>query len=284
VEVINLHSALQNFKIVQFSDLHFSGEMRENFLKKLLRKILNLKPDIIVFTGDFLCYSRLEKPDVLKKFLNSLYAPFGCFAIFGNHDYENFVSVNSYGEYDVINPTSSTITMGFKRLFSKLTLTKIVTEKAKNTNTHKDLLNLLKETPFQVLDNQTVLLPIKDEFLNITGLGEYSLGKCLPEIAFKNYNSKYPGIVLAHNPDSLSLLKNYPGNIILSGHTHGGQINVMPFRKKFTALENEQLLRGFLNVENKNIYVNRGIGSVMPFRMCAMPEILELTLVPGSVI
>jgi hypothetical protein len=274
----NLPKELSGLKIVQFSDLHFSDEMSIRLLNKLTSKILKEQPDIIVFTGDFLCYSKLEKPEILKKFLNSLHAPFGCFAVFGNHDYESFVSVNTQGEYDVINHSSSTLAMGFKRLFSSIKLKKTVTSRAKNLRKHEDLLNLLNETPFQVLHNKTVVLSIKGNYLNLTGLGEYSLGKCLPEIAFKNYDVAHPGIILSHNPDSFSLLKNCPGDIILSGHTHGGQINIMPFRKKFTALENEKLLRGLVNINNKKIYINRGIGSVMAFRMCAMPEILSLTL------
>lgn len=267
-----------SLKIVQFSDLHFNLESSDHFLNKLTRKILNESPDVIVFTGDFLCYSKLEEADKLKKFLNNLHAPYGCFAILGNHDYENFVSINENGEYDVINNSASTLTRGFKRLFSKIKLIGKVTDKAKNTNMHPGLLDLIKETPFQLLHNETKVLTIKGIKLNLCGLGEYSLGKCLPEKAFEHYNIESAGIILSHNPDSLSLLKDYPGDIILSGHTHGGQINLPGFREKFLALENPKLKRGLVTENHKKIYINRGIGSVMKFRWFSMPEILSLTL------
>lgn len=267
-----------SLKIVQFSDLHFNLDLKDYFLNKLTRKILNESPDVIVFTGDFLCFSKLQDADKLKKFLNSLHAPFGCFAILGNHDYENFVSINQDGEYDVINNSSSTLTRGFKRLFSKIKLAGSVTDNAKNTNMHAGLSILLEETPFQVLHNQNKILTIKGIKLNLCGLGEYSLGKCLPEKAFEHYNRESAGIILSHNPDSLSLLKDYLGDIILSGHTHGGQINLPGFREKFLALENPKLTRGLVTESGKKIYINRGIGSVMKFRWFSMPEILSLTL------
>src|SRR5690606_22728131 len=128
----------KSLKIVQFSDLHFSKNLSDAFLRRLTSKILKQSPDIIVFTGDFLCYSKLTNEDRLKKFLNSLSAPFGCYAVLGNHDYESFVSVNEEGEYDVIENSTSTLIKGFKRLFSNVTLTKNMTERAKNVDFHEN--------------------------------------------------------------------------------------------------------------------------------------------------
>jgi predicted MPP superfamily phosphohydrolase len=103
-------------------------------------------------------------------------------------------------------------------------------------------------------------------------------GRCLPEIAFKNYDKQYPGIILAHNPDSSALLESYPGEVILSGHTHGCQINLPWMWKKFTKLENMSLRKGFFKVRDKWLYVNRGVGAIMKFRWFSVPEILFLTL------
>ena len=269
------NNALDGFKIVQFTDLHFSSEMSDGFLAKLKKNILINTPDLIVFTGDFICFSNLEDENRLKNFLNSLHAPFGCFAIFGNHDYQDFVSINSKGEYDVVKTKSSTLKRGFKRLFSRsITLKGISSNAAMNTKFHEKLGRLLKETPFQLLHNETISLDIG---LNLCGLGEYSVGKCLPEQTFEKINPQFPTIVLTHNPDSVKLLKNYPADLILSGHTHGGQVNLPGFRKKFITMENSGLVRGLVFEMGKKIYVNRGIGSVMKFRWFAVPEILTVT-------
>ncbi|HRD54909.1 MAG TPA: UDP-2,3-diacylglucosamine diphosphatase LpxG [Parachlamydiaceae bacterium] len=272
-----LPKGFETLKIIQFSDLHFGKNTSCNFLKRLSSKILKEKADLIVFTGDFLCFSQLPNKEILKEFLNSLKAPLGSFAVLGNHDYERFVSINEKGEYDVIEKVSPALLKGFKRLFSNIKLKHTTTEKAKKVSCHQELDNLLKETPFQLLHNSQATVKIEDTFLNIVGLGEYCLGKCEPEKAFQNLNANCPTLVLAHNPDSISLLKNYPGDLILCGHTHGGQINLPFLRKKFTLSENQGLIRGLKAVDNKKIYINKGVGSVMKFRWFSMPEILSLT-------
>lgn len=274
-----LPPCLEGLKIVQFSDLHLNERMPAAFTNKLIRKIQALSPDIIVFTGDFLCYSELKDKNRLKSLLSSLTAPYGCYAVLGNHDYEQFVSINEKGEYDLVNHASPTIVRGFKRLFSQIKLKGQSTPAAKTIGMHKELLELVAATPFRILHNQSTLLSIKGEGLNLCGLGEYSLGRCRPEEAFKDYQDQFPGIILSHNPDSLVLLKKFPGSIILSGHTHGGQINLPWMWKRFTLLENPRLKRGLVQIHHKLLYINRGLGSVLRFRWFALPEITQFTLV-----
>jgi predicted MPP superfamily phosphohydrolase len=272
--------ALKGLKIAQFSDLHFSAASSSHFLRKLTKKIEDFSPDLITFTGDFLCHSHLDDPEQLKKFLRQFHAPYGCYAILGNHDYRHYVSINSRGDYDVIDPHASTVKKGWQRLLTTTSLTGITTPAAAHVELHPGLVALLADTPFKLLHNETCVLPIKSSGLNITGLGEYSAGKCLPAPAFRDYQPEYPGIVLAHNPDSLRLLQNFPGDLILSGHTHGGQVNLPGLCHKFMLLENSSLKRGLLKVANKQIYINRGVGGVMPFRWFSLPEVLLLTLEP----
>ncbi len=138
--------------------------------------------------------------------------------------------------------------------------------------------NLIKKTPFKLLKNESKRVPIRNSFLNVTGLEEYVTGKFNPSQAFQNYDKNYPGIVLAHNPDGVPSLLNFPGDIILCGHTHGGQVNLPWLWKKFTLMENPELKRGLIKKNGQWIYVNRGLGSVMQFRWFAIPELLFLTL------
>lgn len=274
----NLPQELKGFKILQFSDLHVNGSMPNFFIKKLIQKINALKPDLIAFTGDFLCYSQFGDKERLKAFLNSFSAPYGCYAVLGNHDYEKTVSINSMGEYDIQENASSLISKGFTRLTTETALKKMTTERAKAVDVHAGLVELLQETPFVLLNNQTRQIPVKSTFLNLCGLGEYTLGRCQPDLAFQNYDKQYPGIVLLHNPDGFPLLHNYPGDVILSGHTHGGQINLPWIWKKITLLENMLFKKGLFYIDQKWLYITRGVGSIMPFRWFAFPEIVLLTL------
>jgi uncharacterized protein len=278
LKIQNLPDALAGFKILHFSDIHMHPGVSNLFLNKLIKKIRQLTPDLIACTGDFLCYARFPDKTRLKNLLCSLSAPYGCYAIFGNHDYQESVSINEHGDYDVLTAPGSTIAKGFSRLFSTIKLTKTVTEQAQKIGVNLELVELIKDTPFELLHNECKKIPIKDACLNICGLGEYSLGKCRPGIAFKTYDVNSPGIVLTHNPDSVPMLADFPGDVILCGHTHGGQINLPWFWKKFTLLENMQFKKGLFRIQNKWLYVNRGVGSVMPFRWFALPEIALITL------
>jgi len=267
---------LDGLKIVQFSDLHFHSKFQDKFLDRVARRILRQKPDIILFTGDFICYSQLQEAEKLKKFLNRLHAPLGCFCSFGNHDYAQYVSRNSQGLYDVRKPTSPA--MGICRAIWTIIRNKPeiyhITNEAASTAHHEELCKLLHETPFTLLENTTVTLPIG---LNVTGLGDYALGRCRPDTAFAGYNKKYPGVVLSHNPDSFPHLRDYPGDWIFSGHTHGEQIHLPFMRKvsrKLARLENPNLTRGLFHERGKRLYVNRGIGGHKPFRFMSPPEVV----------
>lgn len=274
----NLPKSLEGLKILQFSDLHLNRAVKNSFLKKLVATIALLKPDLIVFTGDFLCYSSLDEREKLQKLLCLFQAPYGCYAIFGNHDYAEYVSIDHKGNYDVIENSSTSLIRALKRLFTTTTLTKKVSARAQAVQTHSGLIKMLATTPFKILHNATIKIPIKGDWLNLCGCGEYMLGRFKPEEAFANYDINSPGIILVHNPDAIPHLKDYPGDVILCGHTHGGQVNLPWFWKKFTLLENMQFKKGLFKLQNKWAYINRGIGSVMSFRWFSPPEILLLTL------
>lgn len=274
-----LPDALKGLRILQFSDLHFSHKTPKRFLKKLSRHINRLSPDIIVFTGDFINYGILEEPERLRQFLSDLKAPFGCYAVLGNHDYADYVSINEKGDYDVVDGSVSPLKKGLRRLRGvRKPLTKIVTDRARNAPLNENLVQLLKQTPFELLHNSTKVIPIRGSFLNICGLGEYMLGRSDPTTAFKEYDPQYPGIIITHNPDSIPNLNGFPGDIVLCGHSHGGQVNLLGMGRRLAIQENMDLISGLKRVDGRCVYINRGVGSVMPFRWFAPPEILVVTL------
>lgn len=277
-----LPKVLDGLKILQFSDLHWNKNISDSFLEKLIRKINSQKADFIFFTGDLLSRSKLEDEKRLKMFLSSLHAGVGCYAILGNHDYEQFVTLNESGDYDVERVSHSTLGQGFKRLFSSKKVSGYVSNEAKKVKLHQGLLSVFAATSFQLLHNCSKLVACKGTFLNICGVGEYILGQLDQKSTFSKYEEAYPGIILMHNPDGISLLKNCPGELILSGHTHGGQVNLPFIWKKLTYMENYSLKRGLKRENGKWLYINRGIGSVMPFRWFSRPEITLISLKRGD--
>lgn len=266
----------RKLKIAAFSDLHFNPKTPEKFLLKITSKVMNFEPDLIFFMGDFLCDGHLYQEKRLERFLNTFKAPLGCFAVFGNHDYDEPVSINSYGEYDVTEREAH-FSKAFNRIFNDIKLKGITTERASKVKEHESLANLLYKTPFKILNNQTHVV---EDLVNVVGLGEYSLGKAHPHLAFHHYQKDLPGIILIHNPDLIPKLKDYPGELVLAGHTHGGQINLPWIWKKLTIMENLQYKEGLVEEEGRSIYITRGVGSVKPFRWNAPPELCLITVEP----
>ena len=91
-------------------------------------------------------------------------------------------------------------------------------------------------------------------------------------------NSPMPTIVLSHNPKGRELLGNYRWDLMLSGHTHGGQIKLPFFSTPLLASEGETMHSGFHPYEDKQVFVTRGIGYIGPGRFNCPPEINLITI------
>ena len=85
VPLCRLHPALEGFKIVQLSDLHFLPHTPLSVIARAAERASELKPDLVVLTGDFVT-QEAETIFGLSDLLSSLNARYGVFAILGNHD------------------------------------------------------------------------------------------------------------------------------------------------------------------------------------------------------
>lgn len=83
----------QDFKIIQFSDTHLGFQFTLEQLQRLVNKINSLKPDLLIFTGDLLDEpNKYGEVDKVTRILRTLQAPFGKFAVYGNHDHGGYGS------------------------------------------------------------------------------------------------------------------------------------------------------------------------------------------------
>jgi uncharacterized protein len=275
-----LHPDLEEFHIAHFSDLHFRCAVSNRFLKKIRKKIEGLSPDMIVFSGDFLCYSELEDKKRLHAFFASLRAPYGCYYVFGNHDYDKYVGITDEGVYDVIEEMGnrSFIVEGLKKMFAKKKKAYTVSSRAASLSRHENLCALLKKTSFVCLENATEKRYIGKARINISGLGDACLNKACPSRAFEGYKSGDLNIVVVHNPDTLYQVGEIPGDLVLAGHTHGGQVNLPFLRKRFIFSGEAHGMKGAVEAKGKKMFISRGIGSPYPFRWFVPPEIASITL------
>lgn len=278
---------LSGLKIVQISDLHFNDKVPSKFLKKVSQKISSCNPDIICFCGDFFCRGRIEDQNRFVSFAQTLKPKLCAVGVLGNHDYASYVSCDDKGYINVIPQHKSA---PFKRayvavagsLFKKEYKYNFHPEHA-SVNPHSDIVQLLKRTPFQLLHNENISLPIG---LNIVGLGDLFAKQFIPQKAFENYNPELPGIILSHNPDTVKFLMKYPGERILSGHSHGPQLSIAypkfarKFMERLSGLEDPHLSRGeFQLTPDKTLYVTRGLGGLKRTRFCSLPEVCCLECV-----
>jgi hypothetical protein len=66
---------------------------------------------------------------------------------------------------------------------------------------------------------------------------------------------------------------------ILSGHTHGGQVRLWPFAPPFLPVRNRRYAAGAVRLAGDRwLYVNRGVGHLVPLRFGVRPEITVFTL------
>lgn len=108
VESELLPDSFHGFKIVHFSDLHYLTTVHEAEINNLVNKINELKPDLVVFTGDLIDYQEnptKEELTILINSLNKIKATVGLYAIKGNHDYinDNFEKVFHETNFKIIN-------------------------------------------------------------------------------------------------------------------------------------------------------------------------------------
>ena len=86
-------------------------------------------------------------------------------------------------------------------------------------------------------------------------------------------NKEKLSIVLTHNPDSIYEFPKTDVDLVIAGHTHGGQIR-LPFIYKYAIPCKYDFDKGFYYLRNMNIFVSPGLGMVgLPFRFLMPPEI-----------
>lgn len=134
---------------------------------------------------------------------------------------------------------------------------------------------------FQVLENESCLI----EALNIKvfGYDDYLLGKTNPDLY--QIKSQHFNLIAAHEPVVADFIGNTGENLLLTGHTHGGQIGIRGIREKVVPKGSGSYVKGLYSqkeigtVTPMQMYVTSGIGTaIYPVRFLNVPEIVEIRL------
>jgi uncharacterized protein len=140
----------------------------------------------------------------------------------------------------------------------------------------------LRRHRIEVLRNQHVRLQFGGDSLYLAGVDDYGYGADV-RAAMQGIPRGAASILLAHNPRLISAAARHDVSLVLSGHTHGGQVN-LPLLGTIYGNSPEDLRYkvGWDRMGTTQIYVSRGIGTiVLPWRLRCPAEITNLELLPG---
>ena len=246
VSIPGLPGVFDGFRVAQLSDIHLDEFTEPFLLRDAVNHINRLNPDAVFLTGDYVTHELLPARFAggaawqCAKLLNNLQCP-RRYAVLGNHD----VMVGS-----------------------------------------KDVIAALTANGINVLDNSHLLIENGGGRFWLAGLDDPVAGDPDPNTAIPASIRKVahePIVLLCHAPDYADHLLTLPAGkavaLMISGHTHGGQVCV-PFVGPLTLPKfGQKYVGGWFRLGNLQLYVNRGLGTVgVPFRFNCPPEITLLTL------
>ena len=138
----------------------------------------------------------------------------------------------------------------------------------------------LEESGFTVLRNHGVVIEYRDERFGLAGVDDYWKGVPDTESALREIPDGVPTILLSHIPDFVAELEEHNPVLVISGHTHGGQICVGKETALYTASDFGGKFRsGLIETGNTRVYISRGIGAAnIPLRRKCPPQIPILVL------
>ena len=119
----------------------------------------------------------------------------------------------------------------------------------------------------------------ENERIVIGGAGDYWEDQLKIDESFSSSGEGDCRILLAHNPDSIDTNFNTPLSLILSGHTHGGQVSIPFYGPPVLPVKNKRYSSGLIKTSKGNLFISRGIGcAIYPVRFNCAPEIAVLEL------
>lgn len=233
----DIDDSFDGIKIVHFSDLHYLRVNHKDELKNIVSEINLINPDIVVFTGDLIDKDfdiSDEDKEELINLLKEIKCKYGKYAIIGNHDY-------------------------FKD--------------------EEEFINIYKESEFNLLINSyDIIYGENNDKLFIGGTDTYSYDEADIDKIMDYFNDNEDisyKIILIHEPDYAdNIINKYNINLILSGHSHNGQVNIPIIKNLFLPYGAQKYYENYYKLGNTDLYISSGIGeSRVNFRLFNGPSI-----------
>jgi predicted MPP superfamily phosphohydrolase len=242
VALRGLGDGLHGLRIAHFSDLHYDEFSEPYYIREVVHRVNALKPDVVLMTGDFVSYAPLP-----PSFGARHSGP--CAALVA--ELECPIRYAVMGNHDGIVGAP------------------IVTD-------------ALEMHGVRVLHNEYLPLEKDGARLWLGGTADVLEGNAQigPTVPPKRIRGNEPVLIMVHEPDFADEVAKHGGvDLMLSGHTHGGQIRIPFMRPRALPPMGQKYVEGFFQVGPTLLHVNRGIGTVgVPVRFLCRPEITIFTL------
>lgn len=248
IAIKGLSPGLDGLRIVQLSDIHHGPWMARSWVRQIIDAANALAPDVVALTGDYI-YHDLDYVVPMAEELARLRARVGVVGVMGNHDWWQG------GEL-------------VKAAFAE----------------HR--VPLIDNARVFVTPQRRLVREAR-EGLCLAGVGDLWEDKCLYEKALAEVPGGMPRILLSHNPDvaeeSQFLQSGYRVDLMLSGHTHGGQIWLPGVGAPVTnSAFGQKYAKGLVAGPVCPVFISRGLGmTVMPVRVGVRPELSVIELQVG---
>ena len=225
-------SQLGQLRIVQITDLHVGPTIKEKFVREVVKQVNTLSPDLIFFTGDMVDGS-VRRLERDVEPLRELKARYGTYFVTGNHEYYS----------------------GADSWVAKV-----------------------RELGMIPLMNEHRILDLNGQKLVLAGVTDFMAHQMLkshtsdPVRALTGAPRDVPTILLAHQPGTADQVKDLDIDLMVCGHTHGGQY--VPFN--WAVAKAHKYSAGLYEQGKMWVYVNRGTGYWGPPLRLGIPS--EITL------
>ncbi|MGD0829616.1 MAG: metallophosphoesterase [Terracidiphilus sp.] len=246
ISLRGLPASFDGFRIAQLSDIHLDAYTEPFFLRRAIKEINGLRPDVVFLTGDYVSHGVGTHKYVIG-------AAWQCANILQELECKQIYAV--LGNHDVIAGP-------------------------------REIAEALKSNNIAVLNNSYLPIERNDGRFWLAGVDDPVEGHPHPELAIpdaiRNLANE-PVILLCHAPDYADHLLATPVgrsiDLMLSGHTHGGQVRLPLLGAMQLPPLGLKYVEGWFQLQNLQLYVNRGLGTTgLPFRFDCLPEITLFTL------
>jgi len=248
VPINGLAPELDGYSIAILSDLHYGGTILP---ATLLARAVNLAndaaPDLIVLLGDYaLSHSRFP---TLSRWLYEWALPPMSMPLRTLRARDGVLAILGNHDYDY---DAAKVTAWLRSLGAR------------------------------VLVNECVTIHRGDAMLGVGGVDDFTHGEIDPDGGCASLAPDVPRVVLSHNPDGVLELSHHArADLVISGHTHGGQIVLPMFGApaRHCSICDASSASGWVSRSPVRLYVTTGVGVVLPVRVNCPAEVLLVRLV-----